>query len=237
MRWRPFTVVPRSQPEASAPAEAVESSVAIVHFDATWYESRLAEETKAKHRLEDEKKSLQAKVDHLEGQLNVASAEIVKLKGENRGLLEGRVAAKRNFDALLSQKNALADQLKEASTEEKRSELQLPAPEPRWALTWAYDKDDPKACVYKVSNLVPDSVALRVRVEPVKGKLHIKDAGYWKDLSGIADGYFRCKLQGDAEYLGATIELSWFDEYSDRASKKFKITPIREPNDSEVPPF
>ncbi|WP_144882526.1 hypothetical protein [Microbacterium paraoxydans] len=99
----------------------------------------------------------------------------------------------------------------------------LPGPEPRWKLL-SLDGTEGRARRYAIANLVPESVALNVRMDNSStGWFSFDDAAFWPDLSGESRGEFKGEVTSTDNFNNARLKLTWFDENRVRQTMFFVI--------------
>ncbi|MGW9269055.1 hypothetical protein [Microbacterium sp. NPDC055599] len=99
----------------------------------------------------------------------------------------------------------------------------LPGPEPRWKLL-SLDGTEGRSRRYAVANLVPESVALNVRMDNSNtGWFSFDDAAFWPDLSGESRGEFEGEVTSTDNFNQARLKLTWHDQNRVRQTMFFNI--------------
>jgi len=98
-----------------------------------------------------------------------------------------------------------------------------PPPEPRWKLVRMSGAEDVK-CRFTISNLVPGSVALNVRMDNLgQGMFSFDDAAFWPDLSGESSGDFSGVIRSTNAVNRIHLKLTWLNHKHDGQSHTFVV--------------
>lgn len=109
----------------------------------------------------------------------------------------------------------------------KAAASRIPAPLPRWSVetqSGHFTEGLGGTFEARLSNKVPDSTALGVRIDGVGGA-NVLDAGHWDNLSGVASGAFNVSLDRVGLHEGATFKVEWTDENGERQQAAVKSRP------------
>lgn len=142
-----------------------------------------------------------------------SSAELSRMSAEVNQRDATIILQTQRIGELTAERDALQQEVDDA----RGPHFGLPSPEPRWKIIErGWTDPDPESPFmerkYALANIVPESVALNVRLEDNGSLFDFSDAGFWRDLSGEAEGWFAGTLIGQGRTDGVSLMLSWLDE-------------------------